>query len=352
MNNIKKYLAISIIGVCLLISIGQITFANSEGHHFRIFSAGEATMTYGSMSGLTKILRDNVSGKWTDICAIPSGGPYIGFRTIESGEGDATYSNIPQLSELWLDKGVFEEKPVAEDRKALLGICLWEHQNFLITKADRDDINCLADLEGKKVCILRAGQTTNLIAKVIHEKIGLNVEEVEMDPVNIAEALRVGLVDATWAYVLSGVNTPGWIKETEIRLNTKVVNMTEEEANTICDNVDGLAAVKVTLNNFTERIKGPEKIWTVTLGQFWVFSPQMPEETGYLICKTLYENRKQCAQICSAHNIFEADALGLQKRHLKVAALQGLPVHPGSAKWLKENGAWDPEWKIGKLYIK
>jgi TRAP transporter TAXI family solute receptor len=117
---------------------------------------------------------------------------------------------------------------------------------------------------------------------------------------------------------------------------------------------------KVTVLNFTdeqlEQVRNRYPIWvryvvpagiypgqtkdinTIAQPNFLACQPDLPEETVYLITKTIYEN------LPFLHNIHKAtEAMKLEK------AIGGLPVplHPGAAKYYKEQGIEIPEYLLG-----
>jgi len=324
--------------------IASSSSAQKKAYNLRLFSAGEGSMTYASMSGLVALVKRHKPEIWADIACIPSQGPYAGFRAIEKGEGEGTYSNVPQMIELWTNIGPLAKRPIPPNKKALIGIALWEHQNFIITRANRDDIKSLKDLEGKNITYSLPGSTTEKIGSEIHAKLGVKSKVRPMELDAISDALRAGMIDATWAYVLSDIALPGWLKDLELRLDVKIVPLSEKEVATAAEKVAGLAPILVPLNSFTQRMKGPASIWTAGLGQFWVLSPDLPEEAVYEMCEGLYVNRKAVTGIYAGHWKFEKDPFGLQEKHLDVANRAKMLLHPGVAKWLKKHGAWKDRW--------
>ncbi|MCR4440750.1 MAG: TAXI family TRAP transporter solute-binding subunit [Peptococcaceae bacterium] len=330
-------------------SEGQPAKAQAGPYSLRMFSAGESGMTYVSMSAITGIIRNHKPEIWKDVTTIPSAGPYAGFRAIQSREGEGTYSNIPQMVELWKDTGNFAKDPIPKQNKALLGPCLWEHQNVLLARADRDDLKSIWDLKGKKVCPTLPGYVTEVVSKMIHEKLDLPVQMVYVEMSAISDALKNGMIDATWGYVLSSVGVPSWMTELEMRLDAKVVPFSKEDAELIASKVEGVAAAPLSLKKFSTKLKGPETSWSPVLGTYWVFSPDLPEQAVYEIMVALYEHRKEVGEVHPAHCIWAEDALGVQERHIEVAAKAGIPIHPGFAKWLKEQKVWHDNWLVGEV---
>jgi hypothetical protein len=250
------------------------------------------------------------------------------------------------MIELWTNSGPMEKNPIPPNKKAVLGLSLWDHANFLITRTNRNDINSIKDIAGKSVTAATPGSTTDQLAKQTHEALGIKTTIKYMDTTGNADALRSGMVDAVWAYVLSEVGLPSFLKDLELRMEVKIVPMSEKEIAAVVEKTPGVAGLFVTTANFTTRMKGPEKFWVPGLGSFWVLSPDLPEEAAYQMCEALYINRNDATQVYNGHWKFEKDPFGMQALHLDVAARSKLPLHPGAAKWLKKHNAWKDSWNV------
>jgi len=318
-----------------------------EQYTLRMFSAGETGMTYVSMSAITAMIKNHKPEIWKSTSAIPSSGPYAGFRAIQNGEGEGTYSNVGQMVELWTDTGNLAKDPIPKEKKALMGPCLWEHQNVLLARADRDDIKSVWDLEGKKVCPTLPGYVTEVVSLMIHDKLDIPVEMVYVEMDAICDALKDGIIDASWGYVLSGGGVPAWMSELELRMDAKVVPFSKEDAELIASKVQGVAAQTIKLSDFSSKLKGPNEQYSPVLGTYWVFSPDLSEQAVYEIMTALYEKRKEVGEVHPAHCVWANDALGIQEKYVEAAAQANVPIHPGFAKWLKEHNIWHDNWIVG-----
>jgi len=319
-----------------------------EKYDLRMYSASETGSTYASMTSWTTIIKNFKPEIWRDVNVIPSAGPYAGFRAFSQGQAEGTYANVLQMKELWNSIGNFEDNPIPENKRALLGPCLWTHQNWIITKADSDDIETMWDLEGKKVSFCLPGYNAEKIASKINDTLEIGMEKVFIEMDAIADALRDGVIDAVWAYSTSGFSTPSWFRELELRMDAKVIPLTEKDVNLISEEVEGISTTQIELKNISDRIEGPEKFAVPNMGIFWVFSPDLPEQAAYEICEALYEKREEVADSYAAGVIWEETPFELQKVHMSVASDMGLPMHPGVAKWLKDNNVWNEEWIVGE----
>src|SRR6056297_3215076 len=177
-SKVKLLLQTLIILLSVMIIMSGTTLAAEaqEKYTLRFFSAGEAGATFASMSAIGNIIKNNNPSIWRSVTTMPSAGPFAGFRGMEAKECEVTYSNPNQMLELWEDKGNFEKDPIPEEKKALMGPGLWEHQNIILARADNDEIKSIWDLEGKKVWPTMPGYVTEKVSYDIHDILEIDSE--------------------------------------------------------------------------------------------------------------------------------------------------------------------------------
>jgi len=70
----------------------------------------------------------------------------------------------------------------------------------------------------------------------------------------------------------------------------------------------------------------------------------MPEDVVYKMVSGIYKNRDKLKQADPGFTPMANDFVGMQVNGIK--ANPEIPVHPGLAKFLKEQKAWDNKWKV------
>ena len=70
----------------------------------------------------------------------------------------------------------------------------------------------------------------------------------------------------------------------------------------------------------------------------------MPEDVVYKMVKAFYEKRDDLVKIDAGFTPMAKDFVGMQVQGIN--ANPTIPVHPGLAKFLKEQKAWNDKWKI------
>jgi hypothetical protein len=132
-------------------------------------------------------------------------------------------------------------------------------------------------------------------------------------------------------------------------MEIKIIVPSSEEQKRISEMV-GLTPGKIS-NQFmrpaNQKINPTEPYaWSVHFG----FPPgkHIPTEIMYNIYKTWIEYAEEdLAPINSSLKCYSKRPLEIQTLAIKEA--KDIPVHPGVAKYLKEKGVWEDDWKIGEL---
>ncbi len=74
--------------------------------------------------------------------------------------------------------------------------------------------------------------------------------------------------------------------------------------------------------------------------------PDMPEDVVYKMLNAFYKKRAGLAKADPGFTPMARDFVGMQVQG--ISANPDIPVHPGLAKFLKEQKAWNDNWKIAK----
>ncbi|KAA0258146.1 TAXI family TRAP transporter solute-binding subunit [Deferribacter autotrophicus] len=271
--------------------------------------------------------------------AINSAGSGENIQMLKNKEADLAILQALFGAMAYNGKGLYEGKPVKDFRSVTM---LWlnvEHFTLLKKYAKTGNIMDLKGL-GKKFSIGKRGSGTEGSGRTILGALGIEIgkdiipEFLGYNP--SAQAMMDGRI--------VGMNTPA---------GPPVSAVTQLFAQ--------LGAKKVVILEFTdeqlEKIRKVYPIWnryiikkgtypglkkdvrTIAQPNFLAVRPDLPEETVYLITKTIYEN------LPFLNNIHKATkAMSLDK------AIDGLPVplHPGAAKYYKEKGIKIPAALLSK----
>ena len=102
---------------------------------------------------------------------------------------------------------------------------------------------CLKDFSGKPVFFTPAGFMNWLNFQRIYKALGYDFKHVQIDPKTQSDALQAGTIVGSVAYTTAGRSLAPYWKETEIRMDVKVVNPCPDEVAKL--KAAGLAVVEV-----------------------------------------------------------------------------------------------------------
>ncbi|WP_101295890.1 TAXI family TRAP transporter solute-binding subunit [Halegenticoccus soli] len=250
-----------------------------------------------------------------------------------------------------LSKAMNNEGPFAEDPVDSLPM-----QGFVFTNLEihwvameGSGIKSTADLKegGYTIYPIQPGFGTRLLTEEVIKKAGLwdQNEILNVDTSDIPGAVEEGRVDALCIYGANGVNLSSWVQEVDVRSNGSLYLMQiDDNFRQAIETVPG--AILKEFDNYpykweqdVTRVTDTTAAW-VLAGQ-WAFGPEVPVDAA-----------KEVARLSAEHHesIREADPTALDHSGVKsmtTAILPELEIHPGVAKYWKENDVWNDEWQEG-----
>jgi uncharacterized protein len=216
-------------------------------------------------------------------------------------------------------------------------------ESFMATTVPRaSKMKCLKDFSGQPVFYTPAGFMNWLNFQRVFQTLKYNFKHVQIDPKTQSDALQGGTIVGSVAYTVSGTSLVPYWKETEIRMDTRVVNPCPDEVAALKS--AGLSVVSVDPKGAFAKDVGVKEILGVPILFAYNVRPDMPEDVVYRMLTAFNKNREKLASIDSGFSTLAKDFLGLQVAG--ISANPDIPVHPGLAKLLRENNAWNDKWKV------
>lgn len=204
------------------------------------------------------------------------------------------------------------------------------------------DFSSWNDIAGKPTFFTPAGYMNWLNMGRIFKALGYEFNHVEIDNSTVADALEAGSIVAAAAYTTAGVSLPTWWREAELRADITAVNPTEEEVAKLT--AAGLVPVEVDPTQAFSQDLGVEKILAVPIYFGYNVRADIDEEIVYTMLKTFQENIDSLVEGDGGFRPLANNFVGTQAAG--VGANPDIPVHPGLARFLKENDAWNDAWTV------
>ena len=145
-------------------------------------------------------------------------------------------------------------------------------------------------------------------------------------------------------YTTAGRSLAPYWKETEVRMDIRVINPCPDEVAKL--KAAGLAVVRCRCQGrILPRTSGPSTLQGVPILFGYNVRADMPEDVVYKMVKAFYEKRDELVKIDAGFTPMAKDFVGMQVAgHRRQSARSR--CMPGLAKFLKEHKAWDDKWKI------
>jgi uncharacterized protein len=296
---------------------------------------------YTIAASMAKIVEQALGGEYT-VTVQPYASPTVAMKAVMNGEGELAYTADIGMSQFHERVGGFKDyKPVKPE--IVHTWYAYPMESLMATSAkDADKYKCWKDFSGKPVFYTPAGFMNWLNFQRIYKALGYDFKHVQIDLKSNADALEAGTIVGSVAYTTSGSALSSYWKETEIRMDIRVVNPCPDEVAKL--KAAGLAVVDVDPKGAFAKDVGPKTLQGVPILFGYNARTDMPEEVVYKMVKAFYDKKDELVKLDPGFSAMAKDFVGMQVQGIN--ANPDVPVHPGLAKFLKEHKAWNDKWKV------
>ncbi|WP_019171448.1 TAXI family TRAP transporter solute-binding subunit [Pseudaminobacter salicylatoxidans] len=312
------------VGAAALLAGSGAAFAQQA--FFRIGTGGTAG-TYYPVGGLiaNAISATGSSGvKDLVATAVASNGSVANISAIQSGAGEAGFTQSDVAYWAHSGTGLYEGKPKVEDLRLIA--TLYPETIHLVARADAG-IKSVADLKGKRVSLDEPGSGTIVDARLVLAAYGLSEQDVKAEylkPGPAGEKLQDNSLDA---YFFVGGYPTGAIVELAATNNITLVPITGPEADKLLSEQKFFQTDTVPEGTY----KNVPETKTISVAAQLVTSAKQADDLIYNITKSLYsEDTQKSLQAGHAKGkLITAD---------NAVKSAGIPFHPGAERYYKETG--------------
>jgi hypothetical protein len=302
-----------------------------------------AVGSYGYMvaASMTRIVEKATGGEYT-VTVQPYTSPTVAMKAVMDGNAEISYTADIGMAEFHQGVGGFKGyKPkmpelvhtwYAYPMESMMGIAAKDAEKF----------KCWRDFSGKPVFFTNAGFMNWLNYMRVFKLLGYNFKHVQIDIKANADAMESGSIVGSGVYTTAGRSLPAYWKETEIRMDIRVVNPCPDEVAKI--KAAGLAVVEVDPKAAFGKSVGPSTLLGVAILFGYNAGTNIPEDLVYKMLTAFYKEKDELAKSDPGFTPMAKDFIGMQVQGIN--ANPEIAVHPGLAKFLKERKAWDAKWKV------
>jgi TRAP transporter TAXI family solute receptor len=305
--------------------------------------ATSAVGSYGYQiaASMTKIVEDALGGEYT-VTVQPYTSPTVAMKAVMDGNGEIAYTADIGMTQFHQRVGGFKDYKPKMPEIAHSWYSYPMESMMAVAAKDADKFRCWRDFSGKPVFYTNAGFMNWLNWQRIYKALGYEFNHVQIDLKSNADAMQGGTVVGSATYTTAGKSLASYWKETEIRMDIRVVNPCPDEVQKI--KAAGLAVVDVDPKGAFSKNVGPSTLMGVPILFGYNMGTNIPEEIVYKMISAFYKNKDALAKSEPGFTPMAKDFVGMQVAG--ISANPEIPVHPGLARFLKEQKAWNDKWKV------
>ena len=339
----RRILTSTASALALVAAVGLAVTAADAQQRKSIRWAVASVDTYGYKvaASVTKMVEEALGGEYT-VTVNPYPSTTAAMKAAMDGNGEIGYTADIGMTELYAGEAGFKGYKAG---KGMLVHTWYAYpmETFMAVPAEKAaQYKCWKDFSGKPVFFSPAGFMNWSNLRRSYKALGYDFKHVQIDPKTQSDAMQAGTIVGAAAYTTAGRSLVPYWKETEVRMDVKVVNPCPDEvaklksAGLLVETVDPKVA-------FTKNV-GVDKIQGVPILFAYNVRPDMPEDVVYRILSSFEKNKEKLASLDAGFTPLSKDFVGMQVGGIN--ANPDIPVHPGLAKFLKEKNAWNDKWRI------
>ena len=337
-------LSVQAAAVAALLAIGAVGPASAqERKSIRWATSSVDSYGYKVAAAMVKVAEDALGGQYT-ITVNPYPSTTGAMKATMDGEGEIGYTADIGMTQIYAGEGGFKNYTPAKGR-LVHGWYAYPMESFMATSAkDAAKFKCWGDFSGKPVFFTTAGFMNWLNFMRIYKALGYDFKHVQIDAKTQSDALQGGTIVGAVAYTTAGRSLASYWKETDVRMDVRVINPCPDEIAKL--RAAGLAVVDVDPKQAFSKDVGVSVVHGVPILFAYNVRADMPEDVVYKLLSAFYSKRDELAKADPGFTTMAKDFVGMQVQGIN--SNPDIPVHAGLAKFLKEQKAWNDKWKIAK----
>jgi hypothetical protein len=272
----------------------------------------------------------------------PYQSPTVAMKAVMDGEGEIAYTADIGMTQFQERVGPFKDYKPAKPELVHTWYA-YPMESMMATSAkEAGKFKCWKDFSGKPVYFTQAGFQNWLNWQRIFKTLGYEFKHVQIDNKANADALEQGTIVGSAIYTTAGRSLAPYWKETEVRMDIRVINPCPDEVAKL--KAAGLAVADVEAKNAFSKNVGASTLQGVPILFGYNARSDMPEDSVYRMVKAFYDKRDELVKLDPGFTPMAKDFVGMQAQGID--ANPQIPVHAGLAKFLKEHKAWNDKWKV------
>jgi TRAP transporter TAXI family solute receptor len=328
----------AIFGVCAIGSADA-----QERKSLRWATSAVGSYGYQIAAQMTKIVEDALGGQYT-VTVQPYTSPTVAMKAVMDGNGEVAYTADIGMTQFKERIGGFKDYKPKMPEIAHTWYSYPMESMMAVSAKEAGKYKCWKDFSGKPVFYTNAGFMNWLNWQRIYKALGYDFKHVQIDLKSNGDAMDSGSIAGSATYTTAGKSLASYWKETEIRMDIRVVNPCPDEVAKL--KAAGLGVVDVDPKGAFSKPVGPAMLQGVPILFGYNVGTNIPEDVVYRMLVAFDKNKDSLAKAEPGFTPMAKDFVGMQVAG--ISANPDIPVHPGLVKFLKERKAWNDKWKVAK----
>jgi TRAP transporter TAXI family solute receptor len=313
--------------------------SNSSGQsggssQYTMGSGSDGSATWSTGQALQQALRTNTNS--IRITAQQTGGTRANLRGYSRGRFDLIGTSNYLYDIAKQGQGTYANNPIQSFPQQAFSYGV-THTYTLAREGT--GIETYDDLAGKAVWPLWSGSSIRLPYERFLQEIGIwdqmNIRDI--DPSSVAGAIESGRIDALAVYGVSFQGLTGWATQVDSRATLNLVTMNQQKRQRL-EEILPTGSARIEPYGWSNQNFDHNKVTTIPMNWQIFFGSEVSESDARTMTEVAHQNGQQLGeQVTILPDLSQTDNL-----------LQGImpqyPIHPGTAQYLREIGAWNSEW--------
>ncbi len=335
------FFPVSVLVFAAVFFFSTMDLAHAQRKSIRWATSSTGSYGYRVAAQMVNVLEAALGGQYT-VTVNPYPSTTAAMKATMDGEAEIGYTADVGMDEVYTNEGAFKNyKP--RKTKMVHTWYAYPMESFMAVYAPKaGQFKSWGDFSGKPVFFTPAGFMNWLNFKRIYKALGYQFKHVQIGEANQGDALQAGTIVGAVCYTTAGRSLPSYWRETELRLDIKIINPSPDEVKKLT--AANLAPTELDASKIFSHDVGVKTILGVPLLFGYNMLPDTSEEIVYKMLTKFNSERETLAKADPGFTPLAKDFVGMQVKGIN--AVPEAPVHPGLAKFLKENKAWNNKWKI------
>jgi TRAP transporter TAXI family solute receptor len=325
----------------VVFAASALTPAEAQRKSLRWATSSVDSYGYKVAASMTKLIEEALGGEYV-VTVNPYPQTTAATKAAMDGGAEIGYTADIGMRELYDGTSGFKNYTPAKSKLVHTWYAYPMESFMAVAAKDAAKYKCWGDFSGKPVFFTTAGFMNWLNFQRIYKTLGYDFKHLQIDAKTNSDALQAGTIAGSVAYTVSGRSLAPYWKETEVRMDLRVINPCPDEVAKL--KAAGLAIANVNPKDAFSKDVGVSQIQGVPILFAYNVRADLSEDVVYKMLSAFYKNKDKLAATDPGFTAMAKDFVGMQVNGINANA--DIPVHAGLAKFLKEQKAWNGKWKV------